>query len=63
MYLVLSSCIAKGKSLKSGQVVDLDHDTAKSLIQIGRVEKTESKPVEEVKKTTRQAKPKTKREK
>jgi hypothetical protein len=63
MYLVLSDCIAKGKSLKVGQVVDLDQDTAKVLIQIGRVEKTESKPVEEVKKTTRQAKPKTKREK
>jgi hypothetical protein len=63
MYLVLSDCIAKGKNLKVGQVVELDQDTAKVLTQIGRVEKTESKPVEEVKKTTRQAKPKTKREK
>lgn len=67
MYLVLSDCIASGKRLKSGDVVELDKETAETLVRIGRIEKTSAKKVEEpvaaVKKTTRQAKPKTKREK
>jgi ribosomal 50S subunit-recycling heat shock protein len=67
MYLVLSDCVASGKRLKSGDIVELDQETADTLVRIGRVEKTsakkEEKPVEQVKKTTRQAKAKTKREK
>lgn len=50
MYLVLKSCRAQGKSLSAGEVVDLPQEIAKTLIEIGRVEKTEAKPeVEEVK--------------
>ena len=52
MYLVLKSCRAQGKSLSSGEVVDLPQEIAKTLIEIGRVEKTDAKPeveVEEVK--------------
>jgi hypothetical protein len=50
MYLVLKSCRAQGKSLSAGEVVDLPQEIAKTLMEIGRVEKTEAKPeVEEVK--------------
>jgi hypothetical protein len=52
MYLVLKSCRAQGKSLSAGEVVDLPQEIAKTLIEIGRVEKTDAKPeveVEEVK--------------
>ena len=50
MYLVLKNCRAQGKSLSTGEVVDLPQEIAKTLIEIGRVEKTEAKPeVEEVK--------------
>ena len=63
MYLVLKSCRADGKSLKAGDVVELKDTTAKTLLEIGRVEvataKAEEKPVEDRKekpKRTRKAK-------
>ena len=58
MYLVLKSCRAEGKSLSAGEVVDLPQEIAKTLIEIGRVEKTDAKAEVEKVKEERVVKPK-----
>jgi hypothetical protein len=46
MYLVLKNCRADGVALKAGDVVELRENTAKTLIDIGRVEVTTAKAEE-----------------
>ena len=58
MYLVLKNCRAQGKSLSAGEVVDLPQEIAKTLLEIGRVEKTDAKPQAEEVKEERVVKPK-----
>ena len=48
MYLVLKNCRADGVALKTGQVVELRENTAKTLIDIGRVEVATAKAKEPV---------------
>lgn len=38
MYLVLKNCRADGVALKAGDIVELRENTAKTLLEIGRVE-------------------------
>ena len=46
MYLVLKNCRADGVALKVGQVVELRENTAKTLLEIGRVEVATAKAEE-----------------
>lgn len=57
MYLVLKNCRAAGKALTVGDVVELPADVAKTLVDIGRIEKTEAK-VEVKEEVERVVKPK-----
>lgn len=56
MYLVLKNCRADGVALKAGDVVELREATAKTLLDIGRVEVATAKAEEPV--IDREEKPK-----
>lgn len=48
MYLVLKNCRADGVALKAGDIVELRENTAKTLLEIGRVEVATAKVEEPV---------------